>query len=61
MALTTLIHDENLTITVQNDGSVYLVQQANEVRDTQQIIDIDAKTWERMIWLVNEIKENEDK
>lgn len=38
--LISLIADDNLHITVQADGGVYLVQEKNDVRDTQQIINL---------------------
>jgi len=36
--LLSLIATDDLHVTVQSDGSVYLVQERNDVRDTQQII-----------------------
>lgn len=47
----TLTHSDNLTVTVQSDGSVYLVQESNDVRDTQQIIHIPKDTWAQMIFV----------
>lgn len=51
MALKVLTHSENVTVTVQDDGSVYLVQEKNDVRDTQQIIHISKDTWAQMMFM----------
>lgn len=36
--LISLIASDNTHVTVQSDGSLYLVQEQNDVRDTQQVI-----------------------
>lgn len=41
-----LCAEKNLHVTEQRDGSLTIVQESNDVRDTQQVVVLTAEQWQ---------------